>query len=54
MYSSHMKATSKNTQPQIDSLAPLWHVRADAPPLLLITGDRELEMLDLYCQREQK
>ena len=38
----------KDTQPQIDSLAPLWHVRADAPPLLLITGDRELEMLGRY------
>jgi acetyl esterase/lipase len=36
------------TQPVIDSLAPLFHVRADAPPLLLITGDRELEMLGRY------
>ena len=35
-------------QPTIDSLAPLYHVRADAPPLLLITGDRELEMLGRY------
>jgi hypothetical protein len=35
-------------QPIIDSLAPLFHVRADAPPLLLITGDRELEMLGRY------
>lgn len=35
-------------QPTIDSLAPLFHVRADAPPLLLITGDRELEMLGRY------
>lgn len=38
----------KDTQPQIDSLAPLWHVRAYAPPLLLITGDREQEMLGRY------
>lgn len=38
----------KDTQPQVDELAPLWHVRADAPPLLLITGDRELEMLGRY------
>ncbi len=29
-------------------LAPLFHVRKDAPPLLLITGDRELEMLGRY------
>lgn len=35
-------------QPIIDSLAPLYHVRADAPPLLLITGDRELELLGRY------
>src|SRR5690606_31394221 len=32
-------------QPIIDEFAPLYHVRKDAPPLLLITGDRELEML---------
>lgn len=37
-----------NTQPLVDDLAPLFHVRADAPPLLLITGDRELEMLGRY------
>jgi acetyl esterase/lipase len=36
------------TQPVIDEYAPLFHVRADAPPLLLITGDRELEMLGRY------
>ena len=35
-------------QPIIDDMAPLFHVRADAPPLLLITGDRELEMLGRY------
>lgn len=32
----------------VDSLAPLFHVRPDAPPLVLITGDRELEMLGRY------
>ena len=36
------------TQPIVDSLAPLYHVRPDAPPLLLITGDRELELLGRY------
>ncbi len=36
------------TQPIVDDLAPLYHVRADAPPLLLITGDRELELLGRY------
>ena len=35
-------------QPIVDHLAPLYHVRADAPPLLLITGDRELELLGRY------
>ncbi|MEM1424691.1 MAG: alpha/beta hydrolase, partial [Planctomycetota bacterium] len=29
----------------IDDLAPLHHVRGDAPPILLTTGDRELELL---------
>lgn len=37
-----------DTQPVVDELAPLYHVRADAPPLFLITGDRELEMLGRY------
>ncbi|NUN99833.1 MAG: alpha/beta hydrolase [Saprospiraceae bacterium] len=37
-----------DTQPVIDQLAPLYHVRPDAPPLLLITGDRELELLGRY------
>ncbi len=38
----------RNTQPVIDKFAPLFHARADAPPLLLITGDREMEMLGRY------
>ena len=37
-----------DTQPIVDELAPLYHVRNDAPPLVLITGDRELEMLGRY------
>jgi acetyl esterase/lipase len=36
------------TQAIVDALAPLYHVREDAPPLILITGDRELEMLGRY------
>jgi len=36
------------TQPLIDDFAPLYHVRKDAPPLVLITGDRELELLGRY------
>jgi acetyl esterase/lipase len=35
-------------QPIVDEFAPLFHVRPDAPPLVLITGDRELEMLGRY------
>jgi acetyl esterase/lipase len=35
-------------QPVVDEMAPLFHVRKDAPPLLLITGDRDLEMLGRY------
>ena len=38
----------KDTTPVVDEFAPLFHVRADAPPLYLITGDRELEMLGRY------
>ncbi|MCA9058489.1 MAG: alpha/beta hydrolase [Planctomycetaceae bacterium] len=37
-----------DTQPLINELAPLFHIRKDAPPTLLITGDRELEMLGRY------
>ncbi len=36
------------TRPVVDDLAPLYHVRPDAPPMLLITGDRELELLGRY------
>lgn len=36
------------TRPIIDDFAPLYHVRKDAPPFLLITGDRTKEMLGRY------
>ena len=35
-------------QPVVDEYAPLFYVRADAPPLVLVTGDRELEYLGRY------
>ena len=38
----------EGTQPVIDQYAPLFHVRKDAPPMLLITGNRELELLGRY------
>jgi acetyl esterase/lipase len=33
---------------RIDDFAPLHFIRSDAPPLLLITGDREKELLGRY------
>jgi acetyl esterase/lipase len=38
----------KETQPLIDEYAPVYFVRPDAPPLLLITGDPEMELLGRY------
>lgn len=32
----------------IDDLAPQYHVRAEAPPMLIVTGDRNLELLGRY------
>lgn len=37
-----------DTQPLIDENAPIYYVRKDCPPLLLITGDRNREMLGRY------
>ncbi|MCX6181439.1 MAG: alpha/beta hydrolase [Bacteroidetes bacterium] len=37
-----------SSQPLVDELAPLYYVRADAPPLFLMTGDRELELWGRY------
>lgn len=35
-------------QPVLDEMAPLYHVRKDAPPMLIVTGDRETELLGRY------
>jgi acetyl esterase/lipase len=35
-------------QPLIDKYAPLYFVRPDAPPLVLVTGDPEMELLGRY------
>ena len=35
-------------QPTIDEFAPLFWVRKDAPPIVLLTGDREKELLGRY------
>ena len=46
---THFTVRSENgvskKQPIVDRYAPLYHVRADAPPIVLYTGDPELEML---------
>jgi acetyl esterase/lipase len=36
------------TQPLIDHYAPVYYSRADAPPICLITGDRENEFYGMY------
>lgn len=35
-------------QPVVDEMAPLYHVRGDCAPILIITGDRNLEMVNRY------
>jgi pimeloyl-ACP methyl ester carboxylesterase len=35
-------------QPVVDEFSLLFHVRPDTPPIYLMTGDRELEMLGRY------
>lgn len=37
-----------DTQPLVDDMAPLNHVRPDCPPMLLLSGDREHELLGRY------
>ena len=37
-----------DTQVVVDDMAPLNHVRPDCPPVLILSGDRELEMLGRY------
>ena len=38
----------KELEATIDKYAPLAHIRADAPPMLIITGDREMELFGRY------
>ena len=35
-------------QPFIDEYAPLSHIRPDAPPIIIVSGDREKEMFGRY------
>ena len=39
-------------QPTIDEYAPLYWVRPDCPPLVLICGDRELELYGRYDENQ--
>jgi acetyl esterase/lipase len=39
-------------QPTIDEFAPLYWVRKDCPPLILICGDRELELYGRYDENQ--
>jgi acetyl esterase/lipase len=38
----------EGTQAVVDDLAPIFHVRANAPEYIIITGDRDLELLGRY------
>lgn len=37
-----------DTCPLVDDMAPLYHVRPDCPPMLLMTADREMELKGRY------
>ena len=37
-----------SNKPIVDDMAPLNHVRPDCPPILILSGDREMEMLGRY------
>jgi acetyl esterase/lipase len=49
---SHYTIRSENgiseNQPLIDKYAPLYHIKKETPPIVLITGDREMELLGRY------
>jgi acetyl esterase/lipase len=47
-YTIRQERGIKNTQATIDEFSPIYLVRNDAPPMLLITGDREMELLGRY------
>ncbi len=35
-------------QPLIEAYAPIYHIKKNTPPIVLITGDREMELLGRY------
>ena len=47
-FAYRQKRGMKSTQPLIDEFAPLYHVRPDCPKIVIISGDRNMEMLGRY------
>lgn len=47
-YTARSEVGVEGLRPTINELAPLFWVRKDAPNILLITGDRELELMGRY------
>ena len=47
-FAQRRKQGLNDLTPTIDHLAPLYYVRGDAAPMLVISGDRELELFGRY------
>ena len=47
-FAQRQKQGIANLTPTIDEFAPLFHVRGDAAPMLVISGDREVELFGRY------
>ncbi len=47
-FAQRRKQGISDLTPTIDHLAPLLHVRGDAAPMLVISGDKELELFGRY------
>lgn len=47
-FAQRKKQGMSELQPLIDDTAPLYHVRPDCPPYVIITGDAELELYGRY------
>ena len=47
-FAQRQKQGIANLTPTIDQFAPLYFVRGDAAPMLIISGDRELEIFGRY------
>ena len=47
-FAQRQKQGIANLTPTIDEFAPLFYVRGDAAPMLVISGDREIELFGRY------